>query len=232
MGTEPVFLCDLYNTLVQERDYTRFLATLEREVGLSLDLLLPVYRKNGRLSMTGAVDGMRGRLAKTLDSLGTSISPRHLLEISRAVENAYVDCVALYDDTLLTLKTLSRMGTVCVVSNASSYSHVVLERLGISSYMYKIFLSCDIGVMKPDQEIYRRVLSDLGVSGKDCLFIGDGEHDELLGAKGFGMRTILVDRRLAHTSRARNHADHVISELAGAVKLAAAFDLARTYESN
>lgn len=208
-----VLLCDLYNTLVKESRYPQFLQVLEREVGLPLDTFLPAYRSFGKHSMTGRVDGMMGRLQRTLESIGISRTLHEMIEISQNVEDAYIDCVDPYPDTLSTIQSLSGIARVCIVSNASSYSHRVLRKVGISPYVTKVFLSCDIGLMKPDPAVYRKVLLDLDIRSGDCLFIGDGEDDELMGAKGVGINTVLIDRGLAHTRKAKVHADYVVSNM-------------------
>jgi putative hydrolase of the HAD superfamily len=46
------------------------------------------------------------------------------------------------------------------------------------------------------------------------VFIGDGGDEELVGARRVGMRTVLVDRGLPHSTRARAAAAHVVASLA------------------
>ncbi len=55
--------------------------------------------------------------------------------------------------------------------------------------------SCIVGFCKPDPRIYKRVLDDLRVSARTCLYVGDGGHDELAGATRAGMTAILLYRR-------------------------------------
>jgi putative hydrolase of the HAD superfamily len=54
--------------------------------------------------------------------------------------------------------------------------------------------SCSCGLRKPDPQIYRLALEQLGVDAAAALFVGDGANDELAGAERVGMRAILVHR--------------------------------------
>jgi putative hydrolase of the HAD superfamily len=57
--------------------------------------------------------------------------------------------------------------------------------------------SCMVGCAKPERAIYDRCLEALGLSAADCLFVGDGGSNELLGAKDAGMATVFVSGVMA-----------------------------------
>ena len=44
-----------------------------------------------------------------------------------------------------------------------------------------------VGMVKPDPHIYQHACKNLGVAPSDCIFIGDGNSDELRGAAHVGM---------------------------------------------
>jgi putative hydrolase of the HAD superfamily len=52
--------------------------------------------------------------------------------------------------------------------------------------------SCDVGLRKPDPEIYLLAAERLGVSPQACLYVGDGSYRELSGAAAVGMRPVLI----------------------------------------
>ncbi len=56
--------------------------------------------------------------------------------------------------------------------------------------------SCDVGLAKPDPAIYRLAATRLGVEPAECLFVGDGGSDELVGARAAGMTPVLLTRHL------------------------------------
>jgi HAD superfamily hydrolase (TIGR01509 family) len=48
--------------------------------------------------------------------------------------------------------------------------------------------SCEAGLAKPDPEIYRTAMRELGVEAATTVYIGDGGDDELAGAERAGLR--------------------------------------------
>lgn len=52
--------------------------------------------------------------------------------------------------------------------------------------------SSEVGLRKPDAEIYLLASERLGVEPAACLYVGDGSYRELSGATAVGMRAVLV----------------------------------------
>src|SRR5206468_8073197 len=47
-----------------------------------------------------------------------------------------------------------------------------------------------LGVKKPAAEIFLACCTQLGVEPADCLYVGDGGSNELVGARAVGMRAV------------------------------------------
>lgn len=56
-------------------------------------------------------------------------------------------------------------------------------RLGISEYIYDVFVSCDLSASKRSGNIYRKILEKLRVSSSDVIMIGDNKHSDYKMAK-------------------------------------------------
>ncbi len=72
----------------------------------------------------------------------------------------------------------------------SDCTHEVPEQwpeLAIAKYVDAPVFSVDVGVKKPDPAIYLRACERLGVAPVDCVYVGDGDSDELRGADAVGM---------------------------------------------
>jgi putative hydrolase of the HAD superfamily len=52
--------------------------------------------------------------------------------------------------------------------------------------------SCEVGLRKPEPEIYLAATERLGVDPSRCLYVGDGAYAELTGASAVGMRAVLI----------------------------------------
>jgi putative hydrolase of the HAD superfamily len=61
---------------------------------------------------------------------------------------------------------------------------------------FEVF-SCDVGLVKPEPAIYRTCLDGLALSPRECLYVGDGGSNELVGAREVGMTTVLVSGVIA-----------------------------------
>lgn len=84
--------------------------------------------------------------------------------------------------------------------------------------------SCDVGLVKPEPEIYRRCTQTLGVSAPQCIFVGDGGADELVGAKQAGMSTVFVSGVAAslwpeQIEERRTSSDHHIERIPELLRL-------------
>ena len=70
----------------------------------------------------------------------------------------------------------------------------LLGSLGLSDLVDRALFPRQTGVAKPAAAAYRRALDALEVSSEECLFFDD-EPENVNGARLFGMRAFLVDRR-------------------------------------
>lgn len=78
-----------------------------------------------------------------------------------------------------------------LISNCSSDVRGMLKESGLLPLFDDVVLSAEVGLMKPDPQIFRLALSRLGV--QSGTYVGDGGDDELTGAREAGMRDVLLD---------------------------------------
>lgn len=84
-----------------------------------------------------------------------------------------------------------------VVSNSEGKLDALFAHVGLRGYFDCIVDSALEGVRKPDAEIFRRALERLGVEAAHTMYVGDLPSVDIDGARGAGMRAVLVDP-LAH----------------------------------
>lgn len=118
-------------------------------------------------------------------------------EIDKAVAQyiAPLDArVAIYDDTLDTLRSLRRQGLkIGLVSNTmwpAAYHRRELVRFGLMPYLDHTVFSAEVGVWKPQPGIYSLSLDALGVRAREAVFVGDMPEHDIVGAQGVGMRAV------------------------------------------
>ena len=93
-----------------------------------------------------------------------------------------------HPDILPMLAALNERGLrTAILSNCSDEEVSALDGSTLAPLMDACILSHETGVCKPEPAIYRLAAERLGVSGAECLFIGDGGSRELYGAAEAGM---------------------------------------------
>ena len=107
------------------------------------------------------------------------------------------NAATLYEDTIPTLTYLRDAGfKLAIVSNWDTPLDPLTERLGIAEYFDAIVASHDARVRsaKPDPHIFNYTLAAVGVSAEETVHVGDTYQADIIGAKGVGIRPILIDR--------------------------------------
>jgi HAD superfamily hydrolase (TIGR01509 family) len=87
-------------------------------------------------------------------------------------------------------------GLLLAIGTTTSRPNVAsLLQLTLGAQALRLFASIrtgeDVSAKKPDSEVYRLVLSDLGLDGPECLCIEDSRNG-LLAARDAGMRTVIT----------------------------------------
>ena len=110
----------------------------------------------------------------------------------------------LYDDVVPTLQYFRDKGfKLAIVSNWDTPLDPLTERLGIAQYFDAIVASHDVRVRseKPDPHIFNYALTAVGVSAEEAIHVGDTYEADIVGARGVGIRPILLDRDKTQTGR-------------------------------
>jgi putative hydrolase of the HAD superfamily len=76
-----------------------------------------------------------------------------------------------------------------ILSNTASVMHSAVEKLMDMSYFDYVFLSCDIGMEKPDKEIFEHVTEKLPCTKEGILFVDD-RLSNINAAKNFGINAV------------------------------------------
>jgi putative hydrolase of the HAD superfamily len=93
-------------------------------------------------------------------------------------------------ETLLTLKSQGFMlGIITDTANSIHAKLTWFERGGFGHVWDSIISSKELGIQKPDPEIYHAALRQLGLSTGQAAFVGH-KNSELQGARAVGIKTI------------------------------------------
>jgi putative hydrolase of the HAD superfamily len=79
-----------------------------------------------------------------------------------------------------------------LISDCGAEIPIIFSTTPLAPLIDQPIFSCLVGVQKPDPRIYQITVKRLAVKPKDCLYIGDGDSNELTGALKVGMIPILI----------------------------------------
>jgi putative hydrolase of the HAD superfamily len=93
-----------------------------------------------------------------------------------------------------TLEEIRRRGIALgLVSNSTEEVALIWGDTQLAPLFDVAVFSAAAGWMKPDARIYQAALAALGLDASNCLFVGDGQNDELAGAERVGMTPVLLE---------------------------------------
>ena len=77
-----------------------------------------------------------------------------------------------------------------LITNCYFEERDVIKESVLYDYFDSVNMSCELGMKKPDVEIFRRCMNELDVEPYECIYVGDGGSYELETAKALGMHPI------------------------------------------
>lgn len=137
--------------------------------------------------------------AKMTIELLVSIHPELLFEhtveeMTKYYEERMNNSLMNIDIRILSmLKTLKDEGyKLCIISDTAYADIENWDKSPLAKYFDKTIFSCEQGYIKPDDRLYETAKKSMESPSK-CVYIGDGGHDELYGAKNANMKTIKAE---------------------------------------
>lgn len=98
------------------------------------------------------------------------------------------------EDSLSIVKKLSKKYDVYIATNGLS----VIQRGRTREYLpylKAIFISEEIGAIKPDRQFFCKLLDEIPYPPEEILMVGDSYESDMAGAKTVGIRTCYFNRR-------------------------------------
>jgi putative hydrolase of the HAD superfamily len=103
--------------------------------------------------------------------------------------------LVLYDDVLTAFTKLKRKGMVLgLISNIDKDVTPLLDKLEITHWLKVKMTSKEAGVSKPHPEIFHEAVKRAGMANHEVLYVGDQYQIDVMGARGAGLKGLLLDR--------------------------------------
>ncbi len=153
-------------------------------------------------------------VASTLEKMGQRVKPSHQ-DIVRTVERYFSPWqIALAPDALNVLKWLNSRFTVSLITNFTDTAFICrcLKRLGIEEFFAHVVVSDSVGWRKPHPNIFKVFLDLSHARPEEAIYVGDEMATDIAGAKGVGIRTVLLTKDgIEHVSK--DLPDHSVNSL-------------------
>jgi putative hydrolase of the HAD superfamily len=183
---------DLFHTLVGfvDDDRDRVVAEMAGMVGVPAAALVQAYNDTWRQRVT------QWDVERTVRLLSERVGGRPSADsIARAARHRRdLGARILAAVTPTTLDVLDRLryhgARLALVSNATADTAEVWPHSALAARFDVAVFSCDVGVAKPEPAIYLTAVEGLGATPAECVYVGDGSSDELIGAAALGMTVV------------------------------------------
>lgn len=192
---------DLFGTLVDDVGHPEQNAARSRRVKTEMADAVGVPQEDfvGLWDVTvsrrnsGDIPSTEAGLKFILQELGITVDTALVQDAVRIRTDYYRQALLPRDDAVETLETLkARSYKVGLVSNCADPISVLWPTTPFNQHLDTAVLSCEVGLLKPNPQIYLLGCERLGVEPERCLYVGDGSSNELTGASEVGMDAVLI----------------------------------------
>ncbi len=110
-------------------------------------------------------------------------------------DTKFGDHNVIFEHSIPLLKELKNRGyKVGVITNGPSYlQNHKMDESGLRPYCDIVVVSGDVGVHKPDPELFRLTAERLGLDTDECIYVGDHPVNDIKGALDSGMKAIRMN---------------------------------------
>lgn len=134
------------------------------------------------------------RFYELFDEFG--IKGKDVTEIGDAYRENVAQSTCVIRGAKACLKRLSEEHDLyCVTNGVTRTQKMRLKNTRLDKYFLKLFISQEIGLQKPNRDFFDYVLSDIGKTDKEDVYIvGDSLSSDIQGGINAGIKTILFNR--------------------------------------
>lgn len=153
-------------------------------IGVKDTDLVPIWDKLAEPLDEGKITNMQF-IEEVLEKLGKKVDVDKLLDI-------YLKSYQPKKDVQKYVKTLKNKFELAMLTNFGEAFHSCQKRWGLNKIFdkNKIFLSADLQMIKPKEEIFKYVLNQLKCKPDETVFVDDRPVN-VMAAKRLGLKTVL-----------------------------------------
>ena len=186
-----VVIFDLFETLVSEFDAGHPSIT---EVAQTLELPVKEFQREYYQSLrparyTGQFPDYATVLRYIVGKLGGKSPESTIKTLTERRQSAFTAHLRRIEPEILNmLNKITTLGIrLGLISNTDGSEVLDWQNSPLARFFEVAIFSHAVGIVKPDPHIYQHACKNLDVAPSDCIFIGDGNSNELRGAAQVGM---------------------------------------------
>lgn len=101
-------------------------------------------------------------------------------------ESSYLEVMKINSEIVALVHNLKSNYVVGAISNTMDVHSAINKNRKLYDLFNPMIISCDIGLMKPEKEIFEETLKKLNLKSEECIFIDDRiEHLEIPNSMSF-----------------------------------------------
>lgn len=182
---------DMYETLITEyRDIKYFSYMMAEDLGVNKDLFAKIWTSSEKDRSIGKIT-FEEIIRTIMKACNCNNEEGYNLVVKKRYETKRSCFKHLHKDLIPMLNELKKRNIkIGLISNCFSEEVKVISESLLYPYFDVPVLSYESKLYKPDPEIYKECLKKLKLSPDKCIYVGDGGHNELQGAKSLGMTAL------------------------------------------
>ena len=150
-----------------------------------------------RASTSGTSDGRAIRTevwGKSLVACGL-VDQRVAIEVADIYSQQRKATYYLFPEVDEVLNMLHTTFVLWVITNGPDTPREKIDTTNLADYMDVLIISGEVGVGKPEPEIFTKALTSVQVSPREAIYVGDSLTWDIAGAKSAGLYSIWINRK-------------------------------------
>lgn len=182
---------DMYETLITLFESPSYFGTqIAEDMGINVDVFRKIWdsteqeRSIGKVTLEEVLEMIMRKYQCYSDELLKKIVTKRIATKRECFYHLQPEIIPMLSE----LK--KREIKVGLISNCFSEEAMVIRESIMFPFFDAVYLSYEQGVQKPDKEIFRRCMANLGILPQDSIYIGDGGSCELETADEIKMKAL------------------------------------------
>jgi putative hydrolase of the HAD superfamily len=182
---------DLFGTLVDSysiQGYNKLLTDMASALELPYKYFSKIWRNTTYERGTGIFKTTEESIRNICNTLKVSVNDEKIRKCVQIRRENSIKALTPKNGAVDILKRLKGLEyKTGLITNCSAEVPLLWKNTEFFHLFDTTIFSASVGLKKPDAQIYNLACEQLGVQPNECLYIGDGDSNELSGASQLGM---------------------------------------------